>query len=135
MTRIASLTFCLVTATILAGQSTQPASQTSGTPTQPSRQVFTLEQAISCSVAEAWELGGKTEEGFLEILTALASLSAQKRGALRFLRLRRLEHGLARRSERWPKQIRISCYTSSWTRLFSGSGSGRQPSRVQVETR
>ena len=78
--RIASLTFCLVTAITLAGQSTQPASQTTGTPTDPSRQVLKLERAIPCSVAEAWDLGGKTEEGFLEIVKMLAALSAQKRG-------------------------------------------------------
>ena len=29
---------------------------------------------------EAWILGGKTDEGFLEIVQALAELSAQKRG-------------------------------------------------------
>ena len=80
MLRIASLTFCLVSAMTLAGQPLQPPSQTTGTPTDPSHQAFKLEQVISCSVAEAWDLGGKTEEGFLEIVKTLAALSAQKRG-------------------------------------------------------
>lgn len=39
-----------------------------------------MEQAVTSSVREAWALGGKTDEGFFEIVQALAELSAQKRG-------------------------------------------------------
>jgi len=80
MLRFASLALCLLTGITFAAQPTQPVPQTAGATKDPSSHAWKLEQAISCSVAEAWELGGKTEEGFLEILKALGSLSAQKRG-------------------------------------------------------
>ncbi len=39
-----------------------------------------MEQAVTSSVREAWVLGGRTEDGFFQIVKALAELSAQKRG-------------------------------------------------------
>ncbi len=50
-----------------ATESTQPA---------PS---WTIDQAVTCSVHDAWVLGGKTEPGFFAIVKAEAELSAQKR--------------------------------------------------------
>lgn len=41
---------------------------------------WTTEQAVTSSVREAWALGGRTEEGFFDIVKVLAELSAQKRG-------------------------------------------------------
>lgn len=41
---------------------------------------FTIDQAVTCSVHDAWELGGKTEAGFFAIVKAEAELAAQKRG-------------------------------------------------------
>jgi hypothetical protein len=41
---------------------------------------FTIDQAVTCSVHDAWVLGGKTEAGFFAIVQAEAELSAQKRG-------------------------------------------------------
>jgi hypothetical protein len=41
---------------------------------------FTIDQAVTCSVHDAWELGGKTEAGFFAIVKAEAELSEQKRG-------------------------------------------------------
>jgi hypothetical protein len=41
---------------------------------------WTVDQAVTCSVHDAWVLGGKTEQGFFSIVEALAELSAQKRG-------------------------------------------------------
>jgi hypothetical protein len=41
---------------------------------------WTTEQAVTSSVREAWQLGGKTEQGFFEIVQVLTELSAQKRG-------------------------------------------------------
>jgi hypothetical protein len=41
---------------------------------------FTIDQAVTCSVHDAWVLGGKTESGFFAIVEAEAELSAQKRG-------------------------------------------------------
>ncbi len=40
---------------------------------------WTIDQAVTCSVHEAWVLSGKNEEGFFAIVKALAELSAQKR--------------------------------------------------------
>jgi hypothetical protein len=39
-----------------------------------------LDQAVTASVREAWQMGGKTEEGFFQIVQALIQLDAQKRG-------------------------------------------------------
>ena len=52
----------------------QPADSQSAAPT------WTLDQAVTCSVREAWALGGRNEQGFFAIVKALAELSAQKRG-------------------------------------------------------
>src|ERR1700758_3276301 len=41
---------------------------------------FTIDQAVTCSVHDAWVLGGKTEAGFFAIVKAEAELAAQKRG-------------------------------------------------------
>jgi hypothetical protein len=43
---------------------------------------WTIDQAVTCSVHDAWVLGGKTEPGFFAIVKALAELSAQKRGLI-----------------------------------------------------
>jgi hypothetical protein len=40
---------------------------------------WTIDQAVTCSVHDAWVLSGKNEEGFFAIVKALAELSAQKR--------------------------------------------------------
>jgi hypothetical protein len=45
---------------------------------QPSP-TWTIDQAVTCSVHDAWVLGGKTEPGFFAIVKAMAELSAQKR--------------------------------------------------------
>ena len=41
---------------------------------------WTIDQAVTCTVHDAWVLGGKSEAGFFAIVKALAELSAQKRG-------------------------------------------------------
>jgi len=41
---------------------------------------WTTEQAVTSSVREAWAMGGKTEEGFFQIVQALTQISAEKRG-------------------------------------------------------
>jgi hypothetical protein len=51
-----------------------PSSSTAAAPS------WTIEQAVTCSVHDAWVLGGKTEQGFFQIVEALAQLSSQKRG-------------------------------------------------------
>lgn len=39
-----------------------------------------VEQLVPLSVREAWRLGGRTEQGFFDIVKELTELSAQKRG-------------------------------------------------------
>jgi hypothetical protein len=57
-----------------------PASQAQ-TPA-PATPSWTLDQAVTCSVHDAWVLGGKTEQGFFAIVKAEAELAAQKRGLM-----------------------------------------------------
>jgi hypothetical protein len=52
------------------------------TPPPAAPPAWTIDQAVTCSVHDAWELGGKTETGFFAIVKALAELSAQKRGLI-----------------------------------------------------
>jgi hypothetical protein len=59
-------------------QASAPASAAAPAPSPPHN--WTMEQAATSSVREAWAMGGKTPEGFFEIVKALAELSAQKRG-------------------------------------------------------
>jgi hypothetical protein len=66
---VASLVPCIVPCVALGQQaSSAPAPN------------FTIDQAVTCSVHDAWVLGGKTETGFFAIVEAEAQLSAQKRG-------------------------------------------------------
>jgi hypothetical protein len=59
---------------------TMPAvGQEASSATEPAP-TWTIDQAVTCSVHDAWELGGKNEAGFFAIVKALAELSAQKRG-------------------------------------------------------
>ena len=43
---------------------------------------WTIDQAVTCSVHDAWELGGKTETGLFAIVKALAELSRPKRSLI-----------------------------------------------------
>jgi hypothetical protein len=65
-------TLMALIASPVRGQQTPP-------PAEPPP-AWTIDQAVTCSVHDAWELGGKTETGFFAIVKALAELSAQKRG-------------------------------------------------------
>jgi hypothetical protein len=58
--------------------------QTPSSPQAPEASVpaptWTIDQAVTCSVHDAWILGGKNEQGFFAIVKSLAELSEQKRG-------------------------------------------------------
>jgi hypothetical protein len=41
---------------------------------------WTNEQILTCTVAECWQLAGKSEDGFFDIVQQLAAISAQHRG-------------------------------------------------------
>ena len=49
-------------------------------PTSAPVHEWTTEQAVTSSVREAWKLGGRTPEGFFEIVKVLTEISADKRG-------------------------------------------------------
>jgi hypothetical protein len=67
---IAALLPCVVAGPAIAQQASETA--------QPAP-TWTIDQAVTCSVHDAWVLGGKTETGFFAIVKAMAELSAQKR--------------------------------------------------------
>jgi hypothetical protein len=67
---IAALLPCAVASPGIAQQAPE-AAQTAA--------AWTIDQAVTCTVHEAWVLGGKTESGFFAIVKAMAELSAEKR--------------------------------------------------------
>jgi hypothetical protein len=68
----------LPTLALLPGQAQTAASQSIPESSSPAP-TWTIDQAVTCTVHDAWVLGGKTEPGFFAIVKALAELSAQKR--------------------------------------------------------
>ncbi len=66
-------------ATLLPCVAMPAVGQQTSSATEPAP-TWTIDQAVTCSVHDAWELGGKNEAGFFAIVKALAELSAQKRG-------------------------------------------------------
>jgi hypothetical protein len=63
---------------IPAGAASMASAQDASSAAAPAGK-WTIDQAVTCSVHDAWELSGKSEAGFFEIVKALAELSAQKR--------------------------------------------------------
>ena len=64
-----------------AQQQSTPSPSGAGSTTAPGH-TWTTEQAVTSSVREAWKLGGRTPEGFFEIVKVLTEISAQKRGVV-----------------------------------------------------
>jgi hypothetical protein len=60
---------------------TQPQAPTSITPSanEASAHSYNQDQILTCTVSECWSLGGKTEDGFFDIVQQLAVLSADHR--------------------------------------------------------
>jgi len=75
---IAGVMAC-ATAPMYATPQDTPAPQ-AATDTATGTHSWTTDQLVTLSVREAWALGGKTEQGFFDIVKQLAELSAQKRG-------------------------------------------------------
>lgn len=89
LSRLRALACCLVAATALAAATT--ASAQSATPqSQPSAATITssganestwpIDQLLPLTVSEAWQLSGRNEAKFFDIVQELATFSAQKRG-------------------------------------------------------
>jgi hypothetical protein len=49
-------------------------------PASPNAKVYPLDQIIPATVHDAWELSGKNEDAFFDIVQQLAEYSAQNRG-------------------------------------------------------
>jgi hypothetical protein len=69
----------LLPALALPACQAQTAASQSTPETSSPAPTWTIDQAVTCSVHDAWVLGGKTEPGFFAIVKALAELSEQKR--------------------------------------------------------
>ncbi len=69
----------LLPALALPACQAQTAASQSTPETSSPAPTWTIDQAVTCTVHDAWVLGGKTEPGFFAIVKALAELSAQKR--------------------------------------------------------
>ncbi|MGH9620203.1 MAG: hypothetical protein ACRD45_10925 [Bryobacteraceae bacterium] len=62
-----------------ASQQSPAAQSQSGTNAAPAHS-WTMEEAATSTVRQAWVLGGRNEAGFFQIVKALAELSAHNRG-------------------------------------------------------
>jgi hypothetical protein len=68
-------------ASTLAATAQQPSAATitpSADSTAPHN--WTTEQILTCTVADCWQLAGKNESAFFDIVQQLAAISAQQRG-------------------------------------------------------
>jgi hypothetical protein len=76
--RLIALCLTLATATIAANAQQSPATITASSGSTPHN--WTDEQILTCTVAECWQLAGKNESTFFDIVQQLAAISAQHRG-------------------------------------------------------
>jgi hypothetical protein len=73
----------LAVATMMAGAQQQPAkSPVTITPSTDSTAPhnWTTEQILTCTVSDCWQLAGKNEATFFDIIQQLSEISAQSRG-------------------------------------------------------
>ncbi|HEY2038598.1 MAG TPA: hypothetical protein VGG95_02980 [Edaphobacter sp.] len=61
--------------------STEPQAATSITPSpnEPANHTYTTDQVLTCTVSECWQLAGRDEDKFFDIVQQLAVLSADHR--------------------------------------------------------
>jgi hypothetical protein len=77
--RLLALCLTLATATIAATAQQSPATITpSGDSTAAHN--WNTEQILTCTVSDCWQLAGKNETTFFDIIQQLAAISAQSRG-------------------------------------------------------
>jgi hypothetical protein len=69
-------------AATLAGNAQQPKSPVTTTPSADSTAPhnWTTEQILTCTVSDCWQLAGKNEATFFDIVQQLTAISAQTRG-------------------------------------------------------
>jgi hypothetical protein len=76
------LTLAAATLSVTAQQQQQPKSPATITPSADANQPhnWTTEQILTCTVSDCWQLAGRNETTFFEIIQQLAGISAQTRG-------------------------------------------------------
>lgn len=78
-----ALCFALASAAALTASAQQPAAPTI-TPTaaadSTANNTWNTEQILTCTVSDCWQLAGKNEATFFDIIQQLAGISAQVRG-------------------------------------------------------
>lgn len=92
---IAAAVFAAGTLPAVAQSSTQPSTQPEASPQSPessqssaasitpndeNESTWPIDQLLPLTVSEAWQLSGKNEEKFFDIVQQLAAFSAEKRG-------------------------------------------------------
>jgi hypothetical protein len=72
----------MLAAATLAGNAQQPKSPVTTTPSASSAAPhnWTTEQILTCTVSDCWQLAGKNETTFFDIVQQLTQISAQTRG-------------------------------------------------------
>jgi hypothetical protein len=79
--RLITLCLTLATATIAANAQQSPATITPSADSTATHN-WTTEQILTCTVSDCWQLAGKNESTFFDIVQQLASISAQQRGVV-----------------------------------------------------
>jgi hypothetical protein len=79
------LTLAAATLSLTAQQQPQPQSKSPATIIAPSADAnephnWTTEQILTCTVSDCWQLAGRNEETFFDIVQQLAAISARTRG-------------------------------------------------------
>jgi len=82
MRHITQLTLCFALTAVALSASAQQPSAASITPSADSTAAhnWTTEQILTCTVSDCWQLAGKNEATFFDIVQQLAGISAQTRG-------------------------------------------------------
>ena len=79
--RLITLCLTLATATIAANAQQSPATITPSADAIATHN-WTNEQILTCTVSDCWQLAGKNESTFFDIVQQLAAISAQQRGVV-----------------------------------------------------
>ena len=79
--RLITLCLTLATATIADNAQQSPATITPSADSTATHN-WTTEQILTCTVSDCWQLAGKNESTFFDIVQQLASISAQQRGVV-----------------------------------------------------
>jgi hypothetical protein len=81
MRTIQRLALCLTlaAATTVAATAQSPTATITPSASSETSHSWTTEQILTCTVSQCWQLAGRNESGFFDIVQQLAALSAQNR--------------------------------------------------------